>query len=203
MGSIGSWMSPSVRMTAASGIGRPLATWLSCARSPSTSSVTAEQPRSACGRVASRLPGMMSTCCLYWLDDFMRRPCVKPRHCFVVEDGSETAQVHGRGRVPLKALLSHDGRHRVVRKKLLVVFQDKQIVSRDPTVGRKHHAYVNELQVPEHLVHPVGLETNDALATELEAVGLLQWTKTIRTVVEFSTARESESLAFEHRCREI
>src|SRR5215210_7249572 len=74
MGSIGSWMSPSVRMTAASGIGRQLATWLSCARWPSTSSVTAEQPRSACGRVASRLPGMMSTCCLYWLDDFMRRP---------------------------------------------------------------------------------------------------------------------------------
>src|SRR5688572_18973982 len=74
MGSIGSWMSPSVRMTAAFGIGRQLATWLSCARSPSTSSVTAEQPRSACGRVASRLPGMMRTCCLYWLDDFMRRP---------------------------------------------------------------------------------------------------------------------------------
>src|SRR5215210_4153549 len=76
MGSIGSWMSPSVRMTAASGIGRLRATWLSCASSPSTSSVTAEQPRSACGRVASRLPGMMSTCCLYWLDDFMRRPWV-------------------------------------------------------------------------------------------------------------------------------
>jgi predicted transposase YbfD/YdcC len=69
------WMSPSVRMTAASGIGRQLATWLSCARSPSTSSVTAEQPRSACGCVASRLPGMMRTGCLYWLDDFMRRPC--------------------------------------------------------------------------------------------------------------------------------
>src|SRR4051812_33321414 len=69
-------MSPSVRMTAASGIGRQLATWLSCARSPSTSSVTAEQPRSACGRVASRLPGMMCTCCLYWLDNFMRRPCL-------------------------------------------------------------------------------------------------------------------------------
>src|SRR5215210_5883466 len=74
MGSSGSWMSPSVRMTAASGIGRQLATSLSCARSPSTSSVTAEQPRSACGRVASRLPGMMRTCCLYWLDNFMRRP---------------------------------------------------------------------------------------------------------------------------------
>src|SRR4051794_40932255 len=78
MGSIGSWMSPSVRMTAACGIGRQLATWRSCARWPSTSSVTAEQPRSACGRVASRLPGMMSTCCLYWLDDFMRRPWVPP-----------------------------------------------------------------------------------------------------------------------------
>src|SRR3954464_3859169 len=75
MGSIGSWMSPSVRMTAACGIGRQLATWLSCARSPSTSSVTAEQPRSACGRVASRPPGMMSTGCLYGPDDFMRRPC--------------------------------------------------------------------------------------------------------------------------------
>src|SRR3954454_20074130 len=75
MGSIGSWMSPSVRMTAASGIGRQLTTWRSCARWPSTSSVTAEQPRSACGRVASRLPGMMSTCCLYWPDEFMRRPC--------------------------------------------------------------------------------------------------------------------------------
>src|SRR5215210_3374204 len=70
-------------MTAASGIGRPLATWLSCARSPSTSYVTAEQPRSACGRVASRLPGMMSTCCLYWLDDFMRRPWDRP----VVDQG--------------------------------------------------------------------------------------------------------------------
>src|SRR3954466_14669130 len=128
---------------------------------------------------------------------------VKPRHRFVVEDGSETAQVHCKVRVPLKALLSHDGRHRVVRKEPLIVFQDKQIVSRDPTVGREHHTYVNELQVPEHLVHPVGLETNDALATELEAVGLLQWTKTIRTVVEFSTAREIESLASEHRCREI
>src|SRR3954470_5077736 len=76
MGSIGSWMSPSVRMTAACGIGRQLATWLSCARSPSTSSVTAEQPRSACGRVASRPPGMMNTCCLYWPDEFMRRPWV-------------------------------------------------------------------------------------------------------------------------------
>src|SRR3954451_3667546 len=75
MGSIGSWMSPSEKMTAAFGIGRQRATWRSCARSPSTSSVTAEQPRSACGRVASRPPGMMSTCCLYWLDDFMRRPC--------------------------------------------------------------------------------------------------------------------------------
>src|SRR3954447_20573004 len=80
MGSIGSWMSPSVRMTAACATGRQLATWLSCARSPSTSSVTAEQPRSACGRVASRLPGMTSTCCLYWLDDFMRRPRVAPPH---------------------------------------------------------------------------------------------------------------------------
>src|SRR4051794_16924973 len=28
----------------------------------------------ALGRIASRLPGMMSTCCLYWLDNFMRRP---------------------------------------------------------------------------------------------------------------------------------
>src|SRR3954462_6406917 len=80
MGSIGSWMSPSGRMTAACGIGRQLATWLSCARWPSTSSVTAEQPRSGCGRVASRLPGMMSTCCLYWLDDFLRRPqAARPR----------------------------------------------------------------------------------------------------------------------------
>src|SRR3954447_17045969 len=78
MGSIGSWMSPSGKMTAAFGIGRQLATWRSCARSPSTSSVTAEQPRSACARVASRLPGMMRTCCLYWLDDFMRRPCADP-----------------------------------------------------------------------------------------------------------------------------
>src|SRR5215210_1492007 len=128
---------------------------------------------------------------------------VKPRHCFIVEDGSETAQVHGKVRVPLKALLPHNRCHRVVRKELLVVFQDKQIVSRDPTVGREYHAYVNELRVPEHLVHPVGIETNNVLVTELEAVGLLQWTKTIRAVVEFATARESESLASEYRCCEI
>src|SRR4051794_7298776 len=117
---------------------------------------------------------------------------VKPRHCFIVEDGSEPAQVHGKVRVPLEALLSHDGRHRIVQKELLIIFQDKQIVSRDPTVGREYHAYVNELPVPEHLVHPVGIETNDVLATELEAVGLLQGTKTIRTFVEFGTAREIE-----------
>src|SRR4051812_14329864 len=54
---------------------------------------------------------------------------IKPRHCFIVENGSETAQVHGKVRVPLKALLSHHGRHRVVRKELLIIFQDKQIVS--------------------------------------------------------------------------
>src|SRR3954471_6917228 len=75
MGSIGSWMSRSARMTAASGIERQLAIWPSCARSPSTSWAVAEHPGSACGPVASRPPGMTSTCWLYWLDDFMRRPC--------------------------------------------------------------------------------------------------------------------------------
>src|SRR3954453_15714748 len=68
-------MSPSGRMTAAFGIGRGPATWLSCARSPSTSWAETEHPGSACGRVASRPPGMTSTCSLFWLDDFMRRPC--------------------------------------------------------------------------------------------------------------------------------
>src|SRR3954451_6690089 len=67
-------MSPSARMTAAFGIGRRPATWLSCAKSPSTSWVGTEHPGSACGRVASRPPGMTSTCSLFWLDDFMRRP---------------------------------------------------------------------------------------------------------------------------------
>src|SRR4051794_26306447 len=67
-------MSPSGRMTAAFGIGRRPATWLSCARSPSTSWAGTEHPGSACGRVASRPPGMTSTCSLFWLDDFMRRP---------------------------------------------------------------------------------------------------------------------------------
>src|SRR4051812_48863037 len=68
-------MSRSGRMTAASGIGRRPATWLSCARSPSTSWAGTEHPGSACGRGASRPPGMTSTCALFWLDDFMRRPC--------------------------------------------------------------------------------------------------------------------------------
>src|SRR3954468_7552103 len=75
MGSIGSLMSPSGRMTAASGIARQLATWPSCARSPSTSWSGTEHPGSACGRVASRPPGTMITCSLLWLADFMRRPC--------------------------------------------------------------------------------------------------------------------------------
>src|SRR3954452_3715988 len=75
MGSIGSLMSPSARMTAASGIARQLATWPSCARSPSTSWGGTEHPGSACGRVASRPPGTMITCSLFWLVDFMRRPC--------------------------------------------------------------------------------------------------------------------------------
>src|SRR3954466_7973198 len=74
MGSIGSSMSPSARMTAASGIARQLATWPSCARSPSTSWGGTEHPGSACGRVASRPPGTMITCTLFWLADFMRRP---------------------------------------------------------------------------------------------------------------------------------
>src|SRR3954451_14050752 len=74
MGSIGSSMSPSARMTAASGIARQLATWPSCARSPSTSWGGTEHPGSACGRVASRPPGTMITCSLFWLADFMRRP---------------------------------------------------------------------------------------------------------------------------------
>src|SRR3954466_3936858 len=74
MGSIGFWMSPSARMTAASGIERQLATWPFCARSPLTSWGGTEHPGSACGRVASRPPGMTSTCSLFWLDDFMRRP---------------------------------------------------------------------------------------------------------------------------------
>src|SRR3954451_6192643 len=78
MGSIGSWMSRSGKMTAVSGIERQLATWPSCARSPSTSWAVAEQPESACGPGASRPPGMTSTCWLYWLDDFMRRPCASP-----------------------------------------------------------------------------------------------------------------------------
>src|SRR3954452_18573627 len=76
MGSIGSSMSPSARMTAASGIARQLATWPSCARSPSTSWGGTEHPGSACGRVASRPPGTMITCSLFWLVDFMRRPWV-------------------------------------------------------------------------------------------------------------------------------
>src|SRR3954466_11213817 len=76
MGSIGSSMSPSARMTAASGIARQLATWPSCARSPSTSWGGTEHPGSACGRVASRPPGTMITCSLFWLADFMRPPWV-------------------------------------------------------------------------------------------------------------------------------
>src|SRR4051794_39599466 len=39
------------------------------------------------------------------------------------------AQVRCKVRMALKALLSHDGRHRVVRKELLVVFQDQQILA--------------------------------------------------------------------------
>ena len=57
---------------AASGIARRLATWPSCARSPSTSWAGTEHPGSACGRVASRPPGTMITCSLFWLDNFMR-----------------------------------------------------------------------------------------------------------------------------------
>src|SRR5690349_2496887 len=68
-------MSPSARMTAASGIERQLATWPSCARSPLTSWGGTEHPGSACGPVASRPPGTMITCSLSWLADFMRRPC--------------------------------------------------------------------------------------------------------------------------------
>src|SRR3982750_4500207 len=94
MGSIGSWMSPSGRMTAACGIGRLRATWRSCARSPSTSSVTAEQPRSACGRVASRPPGMMRTGRLYWPDDFMRRPCLGRSLKHLIES---VTQLHSQG----------------------------------------------------------------------------------------------------------
>src|SRR4051794_31618946 len=78
MGSIGSSMSPSARMTAASGIARQRATWPSCARSPSTSWGGTEHPGSACGRVASRPPGTMITCSLFWLADFMRRPWGSP-----------------------------------------------------------------------------------------------------------------------------
>src|SRR4051794_5933120 len=85
MGSIGSSMSPSARMTAASGIARQRATWPSCARSPSTSWGGTEHPGSACGRVASRPPGTMITCSLFWLADFMRRPglCPTPGSHFV------------------------------------------------------------------------------------------------------------------------
>src|SRR3954447_5198335 len=79
MGSIGSSMSPSARMTAASGIARQRATWPSCARSPSTSWGGTEHPGSACGRVASRPPGTMITCSLFWLADFMRRPWGRPQ----------------------------------------------------------------------------------------------------------------------------
>src|SRR3954454_20777087 len=71
-------MSPSARMTAASGIERQLATWPFCARSPLTSWAGTEHPGSACGRGASRPPGTMSTCSLFWLADFMRRPWDAP-----------------------------------------------------------------------------------------------------------------------------
>src|SRR5688572_10474196 len=74
MGSIGCWMSPSARMTAASGIAQQLATWPFCARSPLTSWGGTDHPGSACGRGASRPPGTMITCSLFWMDDFMRRP---------------------------------------------------------------------------------------------------------------------------------
>jgi hypothetical protein len=44
----------------------------------------------ACGRVASRPPGTIITCSLFWLADFMRRPCRKgkaaPAFRFLLED---------------------------------------------------------------------------------------------------------------------
>ena len=61
MGSIGSWMSRSARMTAASGIERQLAIWPSCAKSPSTSWAGTDHPGSACGPGARKPPGMTST----------------------------------------------------------------------------------------------------------------------------------------------
>src|SRR4051794_12345051 len=70
----GSSMSRSGRTTAASGAGPRPAIWPSCAKSPSTSWGGTDPPGSACGRVASRPPGMTSTCSLFWPADFMRRP---------------------------------------------------------------------------------------------------------------------------------
>src|SRR3954467_565049 len=91
MGSIGSSMSPSARMTAASGIARQLATWPSCARSPSTSWGGTEHPGSACGRVASRPPGTMITCSLFWLADFMRRPWDRPERALAYRETQHLA----------------------------------------------------------------------------------------------------------------
>src|SRR4051794_33159427 len=85
MGSIGSSMSRSGRTTAASGAGPRPAIWPSCAKSPSTSWGGTDPPGSACGPVASRPPGMTSTCSLFWPADFMRRPCLKED-----EDGRST-----------------------------------------------------------------------------------------------------------------
>src|SRR3954452_18475617 len=113
MGSIGSSMSPSARMTAASGIARQRATWPSCARSPSTSWGGTEHPGSACGRVASRPPGTMITCSLFWLADFMRRPWEIPgpkgRRLPAGLSGS-----HGRGRQDRSETL--DGESRTDRR---------------------------------------------------------------------------------------
>src|SRR3954470_11445477 len=107
MGSIGSSMSPSARMTAASGIARQLATWPSCARSPSTSWGGTEHPGSACGRVASRPPGTMITCSLFWLADFMRRPWGDRLNALDPESG----EIVGALDVAAHAGTAFDGKH--------------------------------------------------------------------------------------------
>src|SRR6185295_14261763 len=104
MGSIGSSMSRSGRTTAASDTGRRPAIWPFCAKSPSTSWAVTEPPGSACGPVASRPPGMTSTCWLYWPDDFMRRPCqeVELAHCRERRDGRQQQEQPHRPKIGIE-----------------------------------------------------------------------------------------------------
>src|SRR3954453_20719687 len=74
MACTGSWMSRSVRTTAAYVIGSLPVILPSCARSPSTSLVVTDQHASACGLVARKLPGTITICCLFLLAVFMRSP---------------------------------------------------------------------------------------------------------------------------------